>query len=68
MGFLPKLLELLRDDDDGRGPGMRMHCPRCGIVRAQHVWPKLLGGNEFMFRGACPHCRRIASSEILRAF
>ena len=67
MAFLLKLLELIRPNGDGRGPGLKVHCPQCGIVRVQHVWVKVIGDNEFMLRGVCLHCRTIASSEIFRA-
>ena len=56
MTFLESLLELLRQDGDGRGPGARVTCKRCGTVRVIQFSASLINDDHIALNAVCPHC------------
>lgn len=54
--FLQSLLELLKQEDDGRGPGAQVTCSKCGLVRVTYFSVSLVNEDHLALESACPHC------------
>jgi hypothetical protein len=55
-GFLSQLLAMLRQGDNGGGPGLSMPCGNCGTVRLRSVWLAPVDDATLAVKGFCPRC------------